>query len=380
MVRLASAARTVVPCLALLAATCGNPGGPPDDGMPDGGSEPLGMVTGLGRMVVPRALHSATELPNGLVLITGGGTPETPLRAAELYDPEKGGSRAVDPLPLARMGHTATLLPNGSVLIVGGFGSGLEGASTADLFDSRTERLAFAGRLAAPHGDGHAAIRLANGNVLILGGDLSGTGRTPTAAAELYDPVTGVFTLTSPMLLPRRTFGVVLLRDGRVLVAGGTTSNQAVTASAELYDPATGRFTATGSLRTARHKHAGVLLSDGRVLILGGTTGGDDRNTLTSAEIYDPDTGAFTQASSLLDPRYKFSAVTLPNGWTLAIGGSTDLMEVSPGPNQSFHPVAGAPEALRLFPASTLLKDGSVLVSGGYGGGGAQATVWRFRP
>jgi hypothetical protein len=121
-------------------------------------------------------------------------------------------------------------------------------------------------------------------------------------------------------------------------------------------------------------------LADGRALIIGGTSGGDDTNTLTSAEIFDPGTGLFTPAPSLLDPRYKFSAVTLPNGWTLAIGGSAGLMEVSTGPDQPFQPVAGAPAALRFFPTSTLLSDGSVLISGGYSEGGAQATVWRFRP
>ena len=283
---------------------------------------PIGAVTQLGDLVVPRASHVATALPNGLVLLTGGGTPESPLRAAELYDPANGRSRAIQPLLHARMGHSATLLPTGEVLIVGGFGSGLEGASTTELFDPNTETFRTASALVAPHGDGHAAVRLTNDKILILGGDLSGTGRTPTAAAELYDPITGEFSVTSPMRLPRRAFGVVLLRDGRVLVAGGTTSNQAVTGAAELYDPATGRFTATGSLRTARHKHAGVVLSDSRVLIVGGTTGGDDTNTLTSAEVYDPETGEFTPASSLLDARYKFSAVTLPNGWTLAYGGS----------------------------------------------------------
>ena len=70
----------------------------------------------------------------------------------------------------------------------------------------------------------------------------------------------------------------------------------------------------------------------------------------------------------------------LPNGWTLAIGGSNGLLEVTDGPDRPFHAVAGAPATLRLFPAATLLADGSVLISGGYSAAGAQAMVWRFRP
>ena len=76
-----------------------------------------------------------------------------------------------------------------------------------------------------------------------------------------------------------------MLPNGKVLIAGGATSNPA-TASAELYDPATGSWTATGGLLAARQAHTATLLPNGTVLADGGNTLA--YVDLSSAELYDP--------------------------------------------------------------------------------------------
>ena len=103
--------------------------------------------------------------------------------------------------------------------------------------------------------------------------------------------------------IARELHTATLLRDGRVLVAGGRylagkTSWLSV-ASAELYDPATGTFSSTGPMVTAREDHTATLLTDGRVLIAGGDNGVLDPTSawhlaLPSAELYDPKTGTFS--------------------------------------------------------------------------------------
>jgi hypothetical protein len=82
-----------------------------------------GTLTATGKMTVARYGQTATLLPSGKVFIAGGG-PEVQLysifASAELYDPGAGTFTLAGSMSVAREDHTATLLPNGKVLITGG--------------------------------------------------------------------------------------------------------------------------------------------------------------------------------------------------------------------------------------------------------------------
>ncbi|MFZ1122893.1 MAG: kelch repeat-containing protein, partial [Candidatus Binataceae bacterium] len=65
---------------------------------------------------------------------------------------------------------------------------------------------------------------------------------------------------------------VTLLADGEVLIVGGGDNHASATNLAEIYNPATDTFTPAGSglMPIERTYHTATLLKDGRVLIAGG--------------------------------------------------------------------------------------------------------------
>ena len=151
-----------------------------------------------------------------------------------------------------------------------------------------------------------------------MGGALTSTS-DPVATAEVYDPATGIFTLTHAMATAREQHTATLLADGRVLIVGGTTSTGTgdlqPTATAEVYDPSTGSFSVTGSMAEARTYHTATLLPSGKVLV----AGGDDENS--TAEVYDPATGSFSIIGGMEIARSGHTATLLPDGSVLFAGG-----------------------------------------------------------
>jgi len=136
---------------------------------------------------------------------------------------------------------------------------------------------------------------LPNGRELIAGGyvhtGIAGVTNRILSSAQLNDPASGKWTETGTMNVPRHSHTATLLRDGKVLVAGGTDSNGHALDSAELYNPTTGKWTKTGSLNIARFYHSAVLGADGRVMVENGHTGSDP---LSDKEFYDPVSGKWT--------------------------------------------------------------------------------------
>ena len=70
-----------------------------------------------------------------------------------------------------------------------------------------------------------------------------------------------------------------------MLVIGGQNNSVGTLSSVELYDPATGAWTRTSTLNTARQAHTATLLANGKVLVAAGA--GSNITDLSSAELYD---------------------------------------------------------------------------------------------
>jgi hypothetical protein len=282
-------------------------------------------------MEVGRADATATLLDDGRVLIAGGyriddNGATIALAWAELYDPSSGTFAATGSLHEARYRHTATLLDNGGVLLVGG--TGVTGAlASAELYEPDSGSFVMSGSMATAR-VGHTATALAAGWILVAGGDHAMQPGTPEylASAEVYNSNDGRFRATGSMASARFLAVAVRLADGRVLVAGGTRTEgdrKVGVASAELYDPEAGVFVATGSMSTGRAGAVIALLPGGGVLVAGGQNLGGASELPASAEIFDPTTGLFTPAGSLMTPRVGATATRLPDGRFLIAGGAS---------------------------------------------------------
>ena len=210
-----------------------------------------GTFSATGSLVVARGFHTATLLADGRVLITGGTSDgwvgDHFLSSAEIYDPTTGKFTATGQMTDKRGNHTATRLPDGSVLITGGTATGGTSLASSEIYDPKRGKFTATGSMTAARTFQEATLLL-DGRVLVSGGDPAGWSYDGPffASAEIFDPKTGTFTVTGSMIDKLTNHTATLLPDGRVLIAGGYNGSADVT-SAELYDPATGTFRSTGS-------------------------------------------------------------------------------------------------------------------------------------
>jgi hypothetical protein len=272
--------------------------------------------TFTGSLNTARVYHTATLLPNGMVLVAGGrDLSDNSFASVELYDPASGTWTTTGSLNTARSSHSATLLPNGMVLVAGGEDSSFHPLASAELYDPASGTWSVTGSLNTARSS-HSATLLSNGMVLVAGGEDSSF--NPIASAELYDPASGSWTPTGRLKTARELHTPTLLPNGMVLVAAGFGSSGIVFASAELYDPTSGTWTTTGSLNFGRFFHTATLLPNGMVLVAGGEYSSGLR---ASAELYDPASGTWTTTGSLNTARESQTATLLLNGMVLAAGG-----------------------------------------------------------
>lgn len=289
-----------------------------------------GTWTPAASPILPRSNHTATLLTGpgcgdncGKVLVTGDTRGSTPTTSAELYDPEadngKGAWRRTADLKLRRYLHSATQLPNGNVLVVGGCASlsneidcthddgetSARPLASAEIYDPATEEWRLTRTPPGSPRAEHTATLLAGpgcdencGKVLLVGGIVTDTHtQNPFAPPELYDPATETWSSTSDDDgLRRYQHTATLLPNSKVLVAGGAVGEFGERLdAADLYDPAANAWKLTRFLHGARERAEAVLLPGGKVLAIGGTRGAlgspIEQNLLDEAyfaELFDP--------------------------------------------------------------------------------------------
>ena len=319
-----------------------------------------------GTMTLGRAFHQVVKLQDGRFMAIGGihGPFGSGLNhftkvtnTCEIYDPATGTWTATAPMGAYRAGANATVLPDGRVYVVGG----TSGNNAHELHDVT---------------------------------DLLGTALKST---EFYDPATDTWSWGPSMHSFRAGASAVTLPNGKWLVSGGVTHTLLFgipipdfSDSQELYDPSTNSWGNTGNLRTKRALGGMTLLANGEVLIAGGG-GGDIFNIgpIRATETYNPATGTTTARPNLTQESAFNTAVALPDGRAMIIGGARgDLIDPIPLNNVWFYdPATGALTSGPAMPEThaggvvTTMEDGTVYCGGGESdSGSAVRTAISFSP
>ena len=236
-----------------------------------------GTWTPTGSLNDARYWQTATLLTNGQVLVAGGANNNASnngvLASAELYDPATGTWTPTASMGIARYNPTATLLPNGKVLVAAGFGTtAILQAPSCMIRPPALGRRPSSATARCPAANCHPA------------GQRQSARRGRRRLRRRHFRMRHFSLIRPPVPLPspvgcldtaRDGHTATLLPNGKVLVAGGVYSDVVdsygtfLLSSAELYDPATGHWTDTGSMGTARFQHTATLLANGKVLVAG---------------------------------------------------------------------------------------------------------------
>ena len=274
-------------------------------------------------MFDPRRHHGGVLLEDGMVLVSGGLTEEFtthvenaevdyvfPIASAEVYDPSTETWSRVSDMPEETVDFVGTqnnlpailldMLENGKVLAAGGLGP------SAALYNASSGTWDSAGEVTSDDyrtRDWHTSALLGDGKVLYIGG---WTGSAAMDSVDLYNPLTGSVSSTGSMSWPRRFPSAAVLADGWVLVTGGggiVGGSLRVLRSAEIYDPQSGTWSEAEEMTAERIFHTMTMLPDGRVLVVEGPNGW--------TEIYDPSTGIWSRAASMIKDRRDHTATVL---------------------------------------------------------------------
>jgi hypothetical protein len=397
------------------------------------------IILAAALLAAPRGSAAARRKKVRVDALIAGGVDQFngPIASAEAFNAKKSKFNCVggvnsstglcnDTLQQPRFDASVAALADGEILVAGGNGVGVLCLNSALLYNPASNSFTPTGSMTDAHCFAHTTTVLQNGEVLITGGEdetgnLVNTADMYNAASGQFDcsglggvdPSTGYCknTLTDARFLDTAT----LLKDGRVLIAGG--NDGSIVNTAEIFDPSNGTFGCSSlggtdpntgfcknTMTDSREDHASALIvtgpNAGDVLIAGGLDAAG--KVLQTAELFDPGTGTFICASggapgpggcpplmnqarylhtaTLLDPKYvkgRYRGDTLITGGEDAHGTVLATAELYDPVARVFTAV-GSMTTPRALHTATLITHGKrkgwVLIAGGIDNSGTALT------
>ena len=349
----------------------------------------------------PQVGYAQTRLHTGAVLQAGGlGRFPPPgdedyipaLKTAYLFSPASLTFTPTGNMSSPHAYHTLVTTFNGTALALGGMslsyaadGGQPDGklsiaTDVIDAFNPFTRTWSVAGTMQTLR-TSHVSVVLADGQVLTTGGyDMRGSIRprpVATAASEVFNPLTGVSTLTGSLSEPRIDHAMVLLADGRVLACGGRdiggndpmgSYRTANLFTCELFNSSTGLWELTGNLTSRLTQGGGqpvpwvglslFLLPSGQVLAsTNGPGGGSFSTCVQQFNLFSPQTGTWSETGPI--PASSGLQILLPTGKLLLALAYTSVAQCQnstdfPGPPTGvlYNPATGVSTVTGGLPAS----------------------------
>jgi hypothetical protein len=263
-------------------------------------------------MAYGRAYHSMAVVTldgKERVIVAGGQTQSAlstsapPLATAEIYAPETDTWTTAGFLKIARTQMASVVLTDGRLAIVGGqtlaSGSGKQVDST-EIYDVALDSWISGPKMNTTRTSMGVAL-LSDNKVLVAGGYGVPAGAFSASVLdtiETLDFTAGTTTVWAGKLTqPRRDVSATRLADGRVVIAGGSTTSGTIASA--LVDVISGTtVTSAATLAEARLFHATTLLPNGHLLVSGGWTGSNAATQSRTSEVFDLDLGKTCTATT----------------------------------------------------------------------------------
>ena len=256
--------------------------------------------------------------------------------------------------------------------------AGNHASASVGITVSNTTGSAPLGQWSAPFEVGMVAVNMVmmhTGKVLMFAGSYNGSW-----VERVWDPATGAITLVPNPYYNLFCAGHSQLADGRILVVGGYDPPSIGAANANIFDPVTQSWSALPNMAYRRWYPTSTTLPDGRALVMSGA-----QTCLTCLadvpEIFDPATNRFTTmpTARLGVPYYPFMFV-LPDGKVIDAGANEDAaptttLNLTTKTWATVDPIVKDGHSAAMYQPGKILKSGTAADSGTSGSAAATAFV-----
>ena len=296
----------------------------------------------------------------------------------------------------ARVGQSSVVMPDGSIVLLGGYGSGCYNDTWRSMDDGATwmQMTAHAGWPARAEMN---SVVMPDGSIVLLGGsDMYGFYNDTWRSTD--DGATWTLMNMSSGWSARSQQSSVVMPDGSIILMGGKGKIMGhINTSLPVYSPCfndTWRSTDDGATWTLMTAHAewsarmgqsSVVMPDGSIVLMGGA----DRSGLLNDTWRSTDDGAtWTQMTAHAEwsARDGQSSVVMPDGSIILMGGEykpqghkNDTWRSTDDGITWAEVNASAGWAARLGQSSVVMRDGSIILMGGFDNNGIlKNDVWQL--